>query len=158
MPGTLRVQSCTMGAPCRPQRHRRWTLGDLRFVVKIDEVLYGSIEEAKRAETTDYYAYPVKDFDHELLDRAMTRETVRGHLIEARPQQRYGPWIKRDAVRSARLGRREHRTVRPFDQSPLERNAAALEVDVDPPQRQELTAACAPSLPREPGTDETAAE
>jgi hypothetical protein len=43
------------------------------LTVKIDEVLYASIEEAKRAETTDYYAYLVKEFHRELLDRAMNR-------------------------------------------------------------------------------------
>jgi hypothetical protein len=47
------------------------------LTVKIDEVLYASIEEAKHATTTDFYAYLVNDFDRELLDRAMTRSNPR---------------------------------------------------------------------------------
>lgn len=41
--------------------------------IKIDEVLFGSIEAAERAEDTQYFAYVVKDFDQRSLDKAMSR-------------------------------------------------------------------------------------
>lgn len=59
-----------------------WTTLDLHnqylgigetLTVKVSEVLYGSIDEAERAEQTPFYAYLVKHFDERLLDRAMTR-------------------------------------------------------------------------------------
>lgn len=43
------------------------------YKIKVSEVLYGSIEEAKEARGVDYYAYLVKEFDRRLLERAMTR-------------------------------------------------------------------------------------
>ena len=43
------------------------------LTIKINEILYDSIEAAERAEHTDYFAYLVKDFDQRSLDRAMTR-------------------------------------------------------------------------------------
>ena len=47
------------------------------LTIKINEVLYESIEAAERAELTDYFAYLVKDFDQRSLDRAMTRPDPR---------------------------------------------------------------------------------
>jgi hypothetical protein len=59
-----------------------WTTVDLHdqylgvgesLKIKVSEVLYGSIEEAKEAQGINYYAYLVKEFDRGLLERAMTR-------------------------------------------------------------------------------------
>jgi Bacterial phospho-glucose isomerase C-terminal SIS domain len=47
---------------------------------------------------------------------------------------------------TAGLGRSKNGTVRPFDQSALERQAPMLEVDVLPPQSQELAATSARRL------------
>lgn len=41
--------------------------------VKVDEVLFDSIEAAEEAEQTQYFAYLVEDFDRRALDRAMSR-------------------------------------------------------------------------------------
>jgi hypothetical protein len=41
--------------------------------VKIDEVMYESIEGAQRAAETPFFAYLVESFDRDRLDRAMTR-------------------------------------------------------------------------------------